>query len=207
MIQALLAGQKTQTRRVIVPPPPFDIGDDITVPLATGEIRPRWAAGDRLWVKETWRATEEWDARPPRAIQPGYTRYEADPCTAHSYGKLRPSIFMPRWASRLTLVVSEVRAQRLLDINEEDAEAEGICNFAEQHDRPGSWNGLSMVERLALVRTIYGSPRQAFRHLWEMLHGVDAWNANPWVAAISFTVLQANIDALPADALDIAGTA
>lgn len=102
---------------------------------------------------------------------------------AHSDGKLRPSIFMPRWASRLTLTVGQVSVERLQDITEEAAEAEGVCHFVEEHDGSGSWAGLSSADRAPLVGQIYGSPRKAFQHLWETLHGTEAWAANPGVTA------------------------
>ncbi len=90
---------------------------------------------------------------------------------------------MPRWASRLTLTVGQVSVERLQDITEEAAEAEGVCHFVEEHDGSGSWAGLSSADRAPLVGQIYGSPRKAFQHLWETLHGTEAWAANPGVTA------------------------
>lgn len=231
MVRALLAGRKTQTRRIWKLPTKgiyerrdmggweatthggsgyFTLGRHgkrIPSPETIGIwhrttgtcLDAPYQIGDRLWIREAWRATSEWDGHPPRAIQPGYTRYEADPCLYHSYGKLRTPIFMPRWASRLTLVVTDVRVQRLQDISEEDAEAEGVHRtiigsgyrdrFSAEH---GSWS--DAVE--GLIKTT-DRAEYAFRDLWNSLHGPDAWSSNPWVAAISFDVHRANIDALP----------
>ena len=139
-----------------------------------------YAIGDRLWVREAWRSTPEWDAAPPHAIQPGYTLYEADgPWRAHSYGKLRSSLFMPRWASRLTLIVTEVRVERLNDISVADAKAEGVEPICDH----GVGN-----QHLHWI---------AFQQIWCGLHGPDAWLRNPWVCAVSFRPILANIHALP----------
>ena len=79
---------------------------------------------------------------------------------------------MPRWASRLTLIVTDVRVQRLQDITVEDALAEGVQKTDEYLDMP----------------------RMAFRALWDSLHGPGAWNDNPWVCALTFDVHRRNID-------------
>jgi len=94
-------------------------------------------------------------------------------------GSIVPSIHMPRWASRLTLTVTDVRVQRLQDISEEDAIAEG-ANLARSDGR------LDPTFRLT------------FSNLWNSLHGPDAWDANPWVSAITFTVHHCNIDQMRA---------
>jgi len=96
----------------------------------------------------------------------------------HGRALWRPSIYMPRWASRLTLLVTDVRVQRLQDISEADAIAEGIIPTAN-----------SQTIDCATER-----PSDGFRALWNSIHGPEAWDANPWVAAISFDVVRANID-------------
>lgn len=83
---------------------------------------------------------------------------------------------MPRWASRLTLIVTDVRVQRLQDISRGDAMGEG-CPFQNMADGD--------------------DPREWFRALWNSLHGPDAWDANPWVCALTFTVHRCNIDQMP----------
>ncbi|KAA0117839.1 hypothetical protein CIW48_26910 [Methylobacterium sp. P1-11] len=211
MVRALLEGRKTQTRRPLKEQPPLGSGKRcvrvLRRPLDApqehafewrslynaylGDAVVRFAAGDRLWVKETWRATEEWDNRPPREIQPSYVRYEADPCVAHSYGKLRPSLFMPRWASRLTLLVTDVRVERLQDISAADAEAEGIHGELSQSLGSKIWG----VPHAPVQG--WEDPVSAFRDLWNGINGPDAWAANPWICAVSFTVQTRNIDDLP----------
>jgi uncharacterized protein YhfF len=95
-------------------------------------------------------------------------------------GRLRPSIHMPRWASRLTLTVTEVRVQRLQEISEEDARDEGAGLLLHEHEY---WDGDPDCYR------------KLFRVLWTAIHGPAAWDANPEVVALSFTVERRNIDA------------
>lgn len=99
-----------------------------------------------------------------------WTGDDGEPCSP----RWRPSIHMPRWASRLTLEVTKVRAERLQDINEDDAVAEGI-------------------ERLQ------GGATVAYRNLWETINGPSSWAADPWVWALTFVVHQKNIDVLLAE--------
>lgn len=83
----------------------------------------------------------------------------------------KPSIHMPRWASRITLEVTGVRIERLQDISEADARAEGI----EQSERTGGW-----------LPGNCAAPEWAFRELWESINGAGSWNANPWVWVVEF---------------------
>ncbi len=176
------------------------------------------ATGDRLWVREAWkpgawrddgrvaldyRASPEltrtpWIKLPETADwQTLWPRWTDELSAAGSVADIdgihhwepgqspmrwRPSIHMPRWASRLTLTVTDVRVQRLQDITEADAKAEGI----ERHG--GNFTGYGKDADLWMTAT------NSFRSLWNSLHGPEAWDANPWVAAISFTVRQGNID-------------
>lgn len=139
--------------------------------------------GDRLWVKETWRSTPAYDDLAPSKMggdeplnylaDDGYFNWaEAD---GGKHGKTRVSIHMPRWASRLTLTVTDVRVERLQDISEADAVAEGIPADYLEH--------------------IHGP--HGFRDLWDSINGKRegaSWEANPWVVAISFDAEQRNID-------------
>jgi len=194
MVQALLDGRKTQTRRLLKPQPelsrviPLDqagwFGDE------EGEVKFKTpiATGDRLYVRETCRATELKDGNDGieymadnvwREI--ANTQEAADRWgQVYHYGKTGPkgrigqtvpAIHMPRWASRLTLTVTDVRVQRLQEISTDDAIAEGRSSGGE-----------------------FLSGRRWFRDLWNSLHGPDAWDANPWVAAYTFTVQRGNID-------------
>lgn len=167
MVRALLAGTKTQTRRVLNP--------------RKGARR----AGDRLWVREAW-------AQP--ALCP--PQYRATSTERIGYwdpriGPWASPIHMPRWASRLTLIVESVKVERLQDISEDDARAEGVCAFVESLDEV-PWGTISQKDRDALVLVTYGSAVNAFAHLWDTLHGPTD---NLWVAAYTFRVEKRNIDA------------
>lgn len=102
-------------------------------------------------------------------------------------GPWRPGIHMPRWASRLTLTVTSVRVQRLQDISEEDAIAEGV-------------DAVSMADA---PRQTAWSRRQDFAQLWDSINGKHpcaAWSDNPWIVALTFSVTKQNIDALQMEA-------
>lgn len=208
MVRALLAGNKTQTRRALKPQParkliPCHFSDTGWANATADELgctcepcpSPRFAIGDRLWVKETWRTWRDFDdIRPntlPAVEAPVF--YEADRDNCDRHGKARVSIHMPRWASRLTLTVTDVRVQRLQDISEADCLAEGAKIAA--HANLGRGNSLNGV----LVETdqphVLATPRCWYRELWDSINGAGAWDANPWVVAVSFDVRKGNIDA------------
>ena len=108
----------------------------------------------------------------------------------------RPSIHMPKWASRITIPVSAVKIERLQSISEEDAAAEGIVTIPRSLTRHGRMDGYG----------IPGTPPEdahttrvnAFRWLWSSLHGADSWDANPWVVAITGQPIFENIDKVAA---------
>ncbi len=213
MVRALLDGRKTQTRRVLKPQPDAratfqglerDGKALFTIGCIYGKRRLPYAPGDRLYVREAWRCEARYDDLAPRDIPssaPIY--YAADPDPRDSEpgcaGRYRHARFMPRWASRLTLTVTDVRVQRLADLTDEDAIAEGVtrCAWAEdmagdgRHEwhvpehKPGEYPGLTNA---------YPSPVAAFWELWNSLHGEGAWERNDWVAAYTFTVQHGNID-------------
>jgi hypothetical protein len=186
MVRALLDGRKTQTRRLIKE-------------WRYGEPRLPYRPGDRLYAREAHALVPSSAYR----MSPGvpYAVNDEDGYQACVYREgwersnpgtgWRPSIHMPRWASRLTLTVTEVRVQRLQEISEEDAVAEGVETL------PGYW-----VRERAHLGEESGDwipdqpPVPAFRDLWNSLHGPDAWDANPWVVAVTFTVDHRNIDSL-----------
>jgi hypothetical protein len=216
MVRALLDARKTQTRRVLRPQPtpcggkiPGAIfSNDFYWPISEGygvvsckphppekylETHPiRFAPGDRLYVKEEWRTEERFDHLPPSGL-PVNARihYDADCCAPKLAGRYRHARFMPRWASRLTLVVTDVRVQRVQEISSNDVLAEGV---------DPDHRALRSIPRSASdkkKRDMYHDAHVSqFRTLWNSLHGPDAWAANPWVAAISFTVHKCNIDAM-----------
>lgn len=179
MARALLDGRKSQTRRVLKPQPvpclSWSEPPAGTYPSDKGWSRIPYAVGDRLYVRETCKQIP--DSKPGGYFVPGSPFYGVEwfyradgNCPLWADGKWRPSIHMPRWASRLTLTVTDVRVQRLQEISDEDAQAEGMAPLMNPE------------------------PVEAFRTLWNSLHGPDAWDANPWVVAVSFSVQHGNID-------------
>lgn len=210
MVRALLDGRKTMTRRVLKPQPSTRTrfvgiyAPHLTAvfeperPGADEAIRIPYSLRDRLWVRES------------------ITRFDKGTCDQHvwyragrndpSYSDTRflgstegewtlpdgpgggapynvPSIHMPRWASRLTLIVTDVRVERVQEISEEDARAEG-CFIDRTSMRLGGDE--------------WSSARDWFADLWDSLNASRGlgWDANPWVAALTFTVHHRNIDAL-----------
>lgn len=126
--------------------------------------------GDTLWVREAWRTVAAADPLPPRDLTPAHRIwYEADAPHQPGAGKLRPSMFMPRWASRITLLLKAVRVERLNEISEADAIAEG-CGWNTYQDQHG--------ERM--------EPIEAFAALWERINGPGSWDLNPWVWVLSY---------------------
>ena len=209
MVLALLSGSKKQTRRVVKPQPTEFVGgpgvtlrdgspaplvllDDSVEPYGREIVCPYGQPGDRLAVRETFYARGHWTKRysekkrreelhfVDETMGTGKTyRYEADEKLPRRKRELhevgwwkRPAIFMPRAASRITLEITSVRVERLQDISEADALAEGVKVHPDHHGKPPS--------------SIY-SPVQAYRDLWESIHGPDSWAANPWVWCISFS--------------------
>jgi hypothetical protein len=198
MVRALLAGTKKQTRRVLKLPSGCSwyagMGgeadgwwEDAKHPEGwwhVSELRCRYGVpGDRLWARETWRAEGWFDGHSPRDIPIGATiAYEAgrqDVMWPAAMGKLRPSIFMPRWASRITLEVVSVRVERLQDISDADVLAEGT---------PGAWVDFTEDGQGFKPNSNGPETRQFFyRKLWESINGLGSWAANPWVWVVEWS--------------------
>jgi hypothetical protein len=210
MVRALLAGTKTQTRRIVKLPhmnplgvweagvmggPSMRTRRGETVPehpvlghSRTGDIvGPRWWAGDRLWVREAWTTHKCFDHIPPRDLETRSIHYIAD--GKIETGKYRQAFHMPRWASRTLLEVTEVRVQRLQDISEEDAEAEGVLQWGADLMADPKVTQYE-IDQMA-VRYGTGSLRCGYAALWDSINGLGSWAANPWVWAVSFRRLQA----------------
>lgn len=201
MVRAILEGRKTQTRRVLKPQPPEWVSrmyhEGRNGWLGTGDghgilMSVPFAHGDRLWVREAWRADKGYDAYPPREMShwPVFCVADGEPDPHDEVGengRPRSPIHMPRWASRLTLIVEDVRVERLQDINLGDVYAEGCTTGKEDMDRgllPQGWQG----------------PWGEFRDLWDSLNGKRApWDSNPWVVALTFRAIPANIDSAEAE--------
>jgi hypothetical protein len=195
MVLALLAGRKTQTRRAVKLRefgPSDTPGYDWRFRDASllwhehpytriAEKCPHGRPGDVIWARETWAAPHAFDHLPPRMIPPGTQfHYRA---TEDAGGLLwRPSIHMPRWASRITLEIQDVRVERLQEITNADAIDEGAENGV-------SLSGLSLAQctRLAeLATTGLKAHRLGFAWLWESINGTGSWDANPWIWRIEF---------------------
>jgi len=234
MVRALLAGTKTQTRRILKLKghrsftqfgPSDTAGYDWHFrdaamrwhDLRNGEMlkRLRLAVGDRLYVREAWCDASS-DAGPVICYRANYDRWQP-PYTGPDEGAgpsfdydrypgkyavwaadlegtdkgWRPGIHQPKWASRLTLHVVEVRVQRLQDISEADARAEGIERLAVVggtafRDYSGG-DGFNVNDP--------NSPaRRSYRSLWDSINGRGSWETNPWVAAYTFDIELGNIE-------------
>lgn len=201
MVRAILAGTKTQTRRIVKGAALDWLDRDGFTPEFTAapenRLCPYGQPGDQLWVREAWRTAASLDHLSPsaiaaRCIDAGYRKpwapllYDADghrnsewrgfetPPKVSEPGKGRPSIHMPRWASRITLEITSVRVERLQDISDTDAVAEGI-------GLNPSAVGVSMTFPQG-----ESACHAAFRVLWESINGTESWAANPWVWAVEF---------------------
>lgn len=180
MVLAKLAGVKTQTRRMLKPQP-------VVRPIGWGKfddnpkmrIRcPYGYPGDRLWTRETWAVRRDRDEVKIRDLDPKLDGpwYRADGeepggC-AGGIGKWRPSIFMPRWASRLLDEIVSVRVERLQDISEADAKAEG----AAWRISPGGDHAGAFEHEATPI-----GYRNHYRDVWESINGAGSWEANPFV--------------------------
>jgi hypothetical protein len=188
MVNAILDGRKTQTRRVINPQPtgkgPYKYhstwGDFREIPQHKGHKSRYGVVGDRLWVRETTKedcsgsvSMNRYVADDAPVLYSGCENHELNGSLAQwDYTRpVKPSIFMPRWASRITLEITGIRVERLQDISEEDAIAEGVDG-----EREAIWRGA----------TWYDKPKRAYRFLFESINGQGSWDANPWVWVIEF---------------------
>lgn len=205
MVRALLDGRKTQTRRIVKPQPAANArytgihfaSDEpdcwfFNSPSGPCKVREAYAPGDRLWVRENWAKVPASAYRMSDGVVQTQSPTDAHMAAIYAAGwdrsipKWKPSIHMPRWASRLTLVVTDVRVQRVQEISEEDAEAEGVFRHVAEH----SLDKVYRDER-------GGTAIRYFSELWDNLNAKRGygWDANPWVVAVTFTVHQQNIDA------------
>ena len=181
MVRALLAGTKTQTRRVMSERHRWHFIE------ACGDLAlcPYGLPGDRLWVRETF-AKIDGQTRPWIETDYRATYAHGDRLGDHLGIKKRwtPAIHMPRAASRITLEITEVRVERLQEISEADAVAEGCARLPLQ-DGPGAWWSADVDAGPALHGR---TARDAYRLLWESINGPGSWDANPWVWVIAFKV-------------------
>lgn len=215
MVRALLAGRKTQTRRICRYQPSedgFAFDGFYTMPDGVFQARLNncsklftfkmpFAPGDMLYVRENCAGTERDDGT-DGVLFPANDAFQEianDPSAAIKWLKLYtyrgqegaaiPSIHMPRWASRITLEVTGVKVERLQDISEDDARAEGVW-YEKDINR-------YRMQKDKGANLIYAAG--AFRWLWDSINaerndGVYAWDANPWIVAVTFKVHHCNVD-------------
>lgn len=198
MVRAILGGRKTQTRRIVKPQPDltknsgfswngalYGAGsDDRETNRNFAHIKcPHGKPGDRIWVRETWAEAGAGapDLKLYRANYPAHvpTHYENVPPAEDV--RWTPSIHMPRWASRILLEITDVRVERLNDISEEDARAEGIIDGGCLNCGEPEPCGCANPEPDAT---------DAFAYLWQSIYGQENWNANPWVWVIEFNRIE-----------------
>jgi len=151
------------------------VGNGIFLPCPWG--RP----GDLVWARENWQAWSEFDGVKAADIPQNARERINYPADGNKWdAKLRPGIHCPRWANRLTLRLKEVRVERLQDISEEDAKAEGA---RPAFSCPG-WDGVA------------GSPsyRWGFHELWQSIHGPASWDHNDWLWVLVYEAIAMNVD-------------
>jgi hypothetical protein len=202
MVRALLAGTKTQTRRVVVNRnarySELVMVDDGTGwwPYATDDCEsqicydgnerpmasPYGVPGDRLWVREAWRIAGDSDGDTLDMFDRDDVQYRADDDQSY-IDRYRPSIHLPRRFSRITLEVTGVRVERLHDISDADAIAEGVAELPLQVGMPGPWWTADASAGVALHGR---TPKRAYAKLWESINGPGSWDANPWLWVINF---------------------
>lgn len=211
MVRALLDGRKTQTRRIVKPAKDRNgSGCQLAPCEIAGEVNggdyslcPHGKPGDQLWVRETHFVNGMvCDDEPYPEVT-----YRADPlpCWEGEEQDIRwtPSIFMPRWASRISLEIVSVRVERLQDISENDAQNEGAfftdygrqcfhygaprdvgqCPAPEEHHPQRA--GWSMHPTTSHEQCLL-TARTAFANLWGSINGTESWEANPWVWVVEF---------------------
>lgn len=207
MVRAILDGRKTQTRRIIkdctVGRDPISkfiqIGKKFIgcypedVPELIRECCPYGVPGDRIWVRETFQGPlfdfeqmEAYQEDSSKFKKPEFCVYKADGKPAPEFFDAddnlhcgwRPSIHMPRWASRITLEITGVRVEQLKSISQEDAQAEGmeLTGWRPTYSDPDSGGEV-------------WTPYDNFAQLWESIYGEESWKANPWVWVIEFKVV------------------
>lgn len=194
MVRAILDGSKTQTRRVIKNTGTYAIEDHHGIITAKREraalaTQCRYGQpGDRLWVRETWQGPlleseeqeDEFRQSPDIYKKPGFCAYRATDTlyAIDADGRelgWRPSIHMPRWASRILLEITGVRVERLADISKDDAMAEGIVI------QPDGGFGLADSTHYN-----FSDPTDSYCSLWESINGAGSWFENPWVWVVEF---------------------
>jgi hypothetical protein len=224
MVQAILDGRKTQTRRIVKrehqelldmmaediegsEPNSENLGLKYQSYIDDNgkELGPEWCIhcvecpeegviaigkghgkpGDRLWVREAHAIVPRTAYTQSIGVQQTLRPDDDHDAAIYKQGwersrggiRWRPSIHMPRWASRITLEISAVRIERLQDLSDQDAEAEGVNGQKQAAEAGLDW---------------YDKPRRAFQFLWQSIHGPESWETNPWVWVVEFKHITAD---------------
>ncbi|MEF8259316.1 hypothetical protein U9949_14045 [Escherichia coli] len=176
MVRAILGGNKTQTRRIVEEK---FYGRAVAAELLAKHC-PYGQPGDRIWVRETYRvhgkATDVATLVYRASVRNSWTeqthRVPVEVCNKPVSEKWTPSIHMPRWASRILLEITDVRVERMHDMSEADAKAEGAT--------PATY-------KITPPEAVY---RVGFGDIWRSIYGQDNWLSNPWVWVIEFKRIQ-----------------
>lgn len=209
MVRAVLDGKKTQTRRVVKPsrhqkhysdikhghstPSEYNNMAKIAVDLKQAidlDCCPYGKVGDQLWVRETFAIPQVYNAMSAIEAQnvcpsPLSVLYRCDGENPNlSYLRWRPSIHMPRWASRIQLEITNIRVERVQDINGSDALSEGVAYY-DPEKRTAQWKDYLKDGEMVFT------PQASFRSLWDSINAKRGygWDKNPWVWVVEFKVI------------------
>ena len=194
MVQAIIEGRKTQTRRVIKPQHlPVEVAPNEFI--ANRALCPYGQVGDILWVRESWQHTRILNIN-PQDENYGYV-YRASENGIDFQNNIegwtwKPSLLMPKDACRLFLKITDVRVENLQSIGEKDAKAEGVdysydelegYSYKNYAPKP---NGNRKLNTRFSNLAWFNSPIDSFKSLWFSINGEQSWNENPWVWVITF---------------------
>ena len=208
MVRALLDGSKTQTRRVVKPSRDINLGCNLAPHEIAGEINagsylnsPYGQPGDRLWVRETFSSLESFDffdSAVPDDVPCQWYWADGNPEWG-DWTRPTASIHMPRATCRIFLEITDVRVERLNDISEDDADAEGCERLDSGRCKRDlklcpKCGGTSLHRALGPNGTVIEDVDcrecdtyiKRYRFLWESIYDADSWSANPWVWVIEF---------------------
>lgn len=186
MVRAILEGRKTQTRRIVKSGPVLDLLNEVGSWDGPGDADewilspcPYGVVGDTLWVRETWASAAA------NGVCNEVDDYVIYKTTEPEWGEelegfvWRPSIHMPRWASRLTLRITGVRVEPLQDISEADARAEGAMYHDGGEIHHSGWRHD--------YHNVFATAKDSFCYQWSLINGDRApWASNPWVWVVAF---------------------
>lgn len=199
MVKAILEGRKSQTRRIMKPQPEYSSGMEkwVLYPkqhptvyadlIVANNYCPYGKPGDVLWVRETWGidyfgSAQFWHFKEGLKVKREDIIYKADDISRDTRFLLdrawKPSIFMPREACRIILEVTDVRVERLQDISEKDARAEGY-SYSDWHRMNEEAAGIGLY-------SVPSKPINWYLELWESINGKGSWAKNPWVWVIKY---------------------